>query len=350
MSLISKRLLAVIAALVCVAAGVPASASSFVKIQFNLSLETAPYDTVYLELFDDTPATQANFLNYVNDGDYDGILMHRLAYGFVLQGGGFDLNLDPIATDPQVVNEFGRSNLRGTLAMAKLAAPEDGGPPNGGPDSATNQFFFNLADNSANLDNQNGGFTVFARVLGNGMDLIDAFATLPLLDLGAPFDTLPVLKTTSGNIPVIMQTVTQVQLIIGDTNLDGSVDQNDADLLASTLVGGTDEPQFDVDRNGITEQADLNMLNDLLKGDLNGDGFVGISDLDIVLAHWNQTVTPGDAADPSGDGYVGIDDLDSVLGAWNLGTPPVPAVSTPEPTAALLLGLGASAFTLRRRA
>ncbi len=62
-----------------------------------------------------------------------------------------------------------------------------------------------------------------------------------------------------------------------------------------------------------------------LIGDLDGDGFVGLSDMDIVLGAWNQSVTAGDwlAGDPSGDGFVGLDDLDIVLGNWNAGTAPV---------------------------
>ncbi len=61
-----------------------------------------------------------------------------------------------------------------------------------------------------------------------------------------------------------------------------------------------------------------------ITGDLDGDGFVGINDLNIVLGSWNQSVPPGDPlADPSGDGFVGIDDLNIVLGNWNAGTPPV---------------------------
>ncbi|MDH3986531.1 MAG: peptidylprolyl isomerase [Gammaproteobacteria bacterium] len=130
---------------------------------------------VEIELFDTVaPETVANFLNYVNAGDYDGTFIHRSVPGFILQMGGFIF--DPaqgdffaegtshIPTDPPVVNEFRMSNVRGTIAMAKLG---------GDPDSATSEFFFNLADNSENLDNQNGGFTVFAQVI-SGQDVIDA--------------------------------------------------------------------------------------------------------------------------------------------------------------------------------
>ncbi len=86
-----------------------------------------------------------------------------------------------------------------------------------------------------------------------------------------------------------------------------------------------------------------------LTGDLDGDGFVGINDLNIVLANWNQNVPPADpAADPSGDGFVGIDDLNEVLGNWNAGTPPTSNTTIPEPGTLSMLGiLGVCSF--RRR-
>ena len=103
-----------------------------------------------IQLMDATaPATVANFLNYVTSGAYDNSFIHRSVPGFIIQGGGYrwDSASDSVASIPAnapVINEFNasRSNLRGTIAMAKL-----GGDPN----SATSQWFFNLADNSANL-------------------------------------------------------------------------------------------------------------------------------------------------------------------------------------------------------
>ncbi len=86
-----------------------------------------------------------------------------------------------------------------------------------------------------------------------------------------------------------------------------------------------------------------------IPGDLDGDGFVGINDLNLVLGNWNQNVPPGDPlADPSGDGFVGIEDLNLVLGNWNTGTPPGGSPNTiPEPGSLALLGAGY--MTLMRR-
>ncbi|MEZ6190532.1 MAG: GH25 family lysozyme [Phycisphaerales bacterium] len=86
----------------------------------------------------------------------------------------------------------------------------------------------------------------------------------------------------------------------------------------------------------VTEQAVL------VTGDLNGDGFVGINDLNIVLGNWNQNVTAGSwlLGDPSGDGYVGIEDLNAVLGNWNAGTPPVAEAAAASQDESLALAGG----------
>ena len=98
------------------------------------------------------------------------------------------------------------------------------------------------------------------------------------------------------------------------------------------------------------------LLDMPLAGDLNGDGFVGLDDLDIILNHWNQNVTvgdllQGDVTGPGGspDGYVGLDDLDVLLNNWNTGTPPpLGASAIPEPGCAVLLGLGTSILIRRK--
>lgn len=124
-----------------------------------------------------TPETVRNFLQYVTDEDYNNTVVHRVVPDFVMQAGGFEftgnLPLTAIPTDNSIKNEPVYSNVRGTIAMAKVANNEN---------SATSQWFVNLSDNSGGdpkLDTQNGGFTVFGEVI-EGMDNIDAIAALPL--------------------------------------------------------------------------------------------------------------------------------------------------------------------------
>lgn len=168
-----------------------------------------PLGSFRIELLaEQAPATVANFLQYVTDGDYVDSFIHRSVPGFVVQGGGFVFTSDGVVdvpTDPPVVNEFGLSNLRGTVAMAKLG---------GDPDSATSGWFVNLADNSANLDEQNGGFTVFGRVLGDGMSVVDAIAAAPIFNAGAPFDELPLIDYTAPD-PVLKENVITTTLTLG---------------------------------------------------------------------------------------------------------------------------------------
>jgi hypothetical protein len=144
--------------------------------------------------------------------------------------------------------------------MAKLAAPEDGGPPNGGPDSATNQWFFSLADNSQNLDNQNGGFTVFGRVVGAGMTVVDQIAALPRVNAGSPYDNLPVRDFVGGTIfkenLVIFSSITMLDLPDGDYNFDGVVDGADL-LIWQADIGSTTRAEADGNGDGVINQADL---------------------------------------------------------------------------------------------
>jgi cyclophilin family peptidyl-prolyl cis-trans isomerase len=110
------------------------------------------------------PVTAANFLQYVNDGFYDGTIFHRVIPNFMIQGGGFTPDMKQKTTRPAIVNESknGLKNKRGAIAMARL----------NDPNSATAQFFINHVDN-AYLDKS--GYAVFGQVV-EGMDVVDAIA------------------------------------------------------------------------------------------------------------------------------------------------------------------------------
>ncbi len=140
-----------------------------VKVERNMvKLETS-MGNIVIELNEQAaPVTVKNFLGYVEEGFYDGTIFHRVMPGFMIQAGGFTAEMEQKQPHAPIKNEFKLSNVRGTIAMAKLG---------GDPDSATCQFFISLTDNRRNLDNQNGGFTVFGKVV-EGMDVVDAIASV----------------------------------------------------------------------------------------------------------------------------------------------------------------------------
>ncbi|MDO3386931.1 peptidylprolyl isomerase [Gilvimarinus sp. SDUM040013] len=193
-----------------------------------------------VNLYDEsTPETVANFLEYVSSGDYANTFIHRSVPGFIVQGGGYTFeegftypqNITP--NDP-VGNEPVFANVRGTIAMAKTPTS---------PDSATNQWFFNLADNSANLDNQNGGFTVFGEVTGNGMAIVDAIADLDKAELDGTFSDLPLRDFASGDSITIDETyLVMIQnIVVLDAAPDTAAGLNPTPTTASNdSDGGND--------------------------------------------------------------------------------------------------------------
>ena len=127
---------------------------------------------ITIELFaDDAPISVENFLQYVDEGFFDGTIFHRVIPSFMIQGGSFTPDMSQKATRAAIKNEAqnGLKNERGTLAMART----------GDVDSATAQFFVNVSDN-AFLDHggRDFGYAVFGRVT-DGMDVVDQIASVP---------------------------------------------------------------------------------------------------------------------------------------------------------------------------
>ena len=156
-----------------------------------------------------------------------------------MQMGGFQYNNDfppdSIATGTAVANEPSLSNVRGTVAMAKLG---------GNANSATSQFFINLSDNSSNLDVQNGGFTVFGQVLDDGMTVVDRIAALPKYRYGAPFSEIPLrdfsaTDFTNNVTPNDDNVVIISDIVIIDTNTITNPDLNPVNnTLLNAETGG----------------------------------------------------------------------------------------------------------------
>ena len=137
--------------------------------------------SIKLQLHDDkTPKTVANFEKLATDGFYDGLKFHRVIPNFMIQGGGLTAEMKSKATQMPIKNEAdnGLKNDRGTIAMARTADP----------DSATAQFFINIANNEflnhKSKDSRGWGYAVFGRVL-EGMDVVDAVAGMKTGTRGA---------------------------------------------------------------------------------------------------------------------------------------------------------------------
>ncbi len=168
------------------------SGNTIISFKTNSSSQN---NSLSIQLFDDpnsteyvyTPETVTNFLGYVADNSYDNSIIHRSVNDFVIQGGGFVYSsegIKEIQKKDTVLNEPGNSNLAGTIAMAKVA---------GNPNSATSQWFINLSDNKF-LNDQNGGFTVFGKIIGEGQKLIDEMSNAEIYDgtnIGSAFSSLP---------------------------------------------------------------------------------------------------------------------------------------------------------------
>ncbi|MCM0082080.1 peptidyl-prolyl cis-trans isomerase [Geomonas sp. Red32] len=153
---------------------------------------------ITIELFKDkAPISTRNFLSYVKDQYYDGLVFHRVIKDFMIQGGGLDADLQPKKTKFAIKNEAmnGLKNMRGTLAMARTNMV----------DSATSQFFINVVDN-AFLDNSGKtpdrfGYAVFGQVV-EGMEIVDQIRAVKTGNKGGHQD-VPVEPVTIKSIRLI---------------------------------------------------------------------------------------------------------------------------------------------------
>lgn len=147
----------------------------------------------------------------------------------------------------------------------------------------------------------------------------------------AGLDTANILSLSDAHADETLGFGQTVQLVLGDSSGTSFAAQYDELKYGTAITDVIAVPDF------------------TLTGDLDGDGFVGLDDLDIILNNWNLSIPPGDPlADPTGDSFVGLEDLDLVLQNWNAGTPPAGGSAVPEPASAALVGMG-SLFFLRKR-
>jgi cyclophilin family peptidyl-prolyl cis-trans isomerase len=331
----------------------------------------------------ETPLSVENFLSYQTD--YAGSIIHRWSPGFVIQGGGFTFDRAPDVVNPAgadfypavpqkdyLKNEPGIENTRGTIAMAKLGVSPDGGTT-ASEDSATNQWFFNLADNRSNLDNQNGGFTVFGEVV-SGMEHIDAIAggndkirQWNASSIRSAFGELPLSEyANDGFLPderdLIMLTNVEV---LDDITL--SVLNSNPDLVTATLAGETLTLSYAANTTGaalvtvratavdgrFTDDVFLVAVGTGIAGtvydDTDANGVITTADtplggVDVFIdANDNGTLDDGERSTVSaGDGTYLLDGLGD--GDYLLRTSPSDSQSQTFPIGARQVTLGGAAF------
>lgn len=261
------------------AISVSAQANTIVRI-------STTFGDFSIELFDTvTPVTVQNFLSYVKSGAYNGSFFHRLEKDFVLQGGGFRFvpfeGPIEIPTSSPIVNEFQESNVRGTVAMAKIGTD---------PDSATSQWFVNIGDNSENLDAQNGGFTVFGRVLGDGMTVLDTINELNTYD-PAPQANSTFAKLPLHNVQDFVTNITAANFVTMNAEVVQryssalSVYEASSGLLITTVDGGETLGAYSLNLSLVEDQPEV-------KFRLNGDSLVRLAISRMSALH-SQIPTTG---------------------------------------------------------
>ena len=191
MTTMTRRVAAATCALALATAAGLAAAQEAPKVKFS----TSAGDFVVEVYPDKAPKTVENFLQYVKDKHYDGTVFHRVIDNFMVQGGGFDENMvekktrAPVVHEGRMALEKGLTNQPGYLAMART--PD--------PNSATSQFFINVADNRR-LDPTPSapGYTVFGKVV-SGMDVINKIKGVPVGQRGMHGDVpkTPVVITSA---------------------------------------------------------------------------------------------------------------------------------------------------------
>ena len=190
------------------------------------------------------PINAANFLSYVNAGSYSNSFIDRSVPGFVVQGGSYDIvsgSIAAIPTSAPVVLEYNLPNALGTLAAARTSVLN----------SATSAWYINTVDNSTNLGPTNaGGYTVFGRILGTGMTVVNAIASLPVYNVNSgQFPNLPVYNynSTSGSLTtsnlVMVNSITQIPMFPTPTAktavLTWNISSSNPATALATLSGST---------------------------------------------------------------------------------------------------------------
>ncbi len=237
------------------------------------------------------PISTENFVRYTKSGHYDGTIFHRVMSTFMIQGGGFDTEMNQKSVSDPIKNEWqnGLKNDRGTIAMARTSDP----------DSATSQFFINVVDNGA-LDQPRGGaaYAVFGKVL-HGMDVVDK---------------IKMVKTTSKkghqNVPVDNVVIQTVKVL-----------DSDSPELKAYLISDFDKAMKLVSEKGGDSTKGVKTDSGLWYTDITkGDGPTPPSAATKVKVHYTGWLVDGQKFDSSRDREKPAEfPLNRVIAGWTEG-------------------------------
>lgn len=233
--------------------------------------------SVDVELLDqDAPITVGNFLTYQTSDAWDNLISHRDVDDFIVQAGGFtvtDGRIAEVDTNPAITNEFNaaNSNLRGTLSMATLT---------GNIDSGTSQWFFNVVDNTFLDDAKH---TVFGRVIGEGMTVIEGINQLPQYNLSSQYS-----HPALGNVPLRQPPPAGVPLT-GSLSMSalGNVVTGTGTLFNTELSPGEvfwlNGQLFEV--STVISDTEITTVEDAISASTNQPGYVDLlpADSDFVI-------------------------------------------------------------------
>ena len=247
------------------------------------------------------PITVANFLQYADDGYYEGTIFHRVIPQFMIQGGGFDKDMNQRPPREAIKNEWqnGLKNVRGTIAMARRG---------GQPDSATSQFFINVVDNP-NLDQSErdgAAYAVFGRV-ADGMDVVDAIRYLKT-SKHERSEALPV-ET------VVIERVTRIGKDAGETaKKEGERKAEAARLAAGQAVAAFTKELAEMEAQAVTTESGLKYV-DLVVG--TGESPQRTSVVTVHYAGWLTNGTEFDSSYKRGEPATFT--LNKVIPGWEEG-------------------------------
>lgn len=204
------------------------------------------------------PQSVANFLTYVQSGAFTDTIFHRSVPNFIVQTGGFTSSsttftstsqFQTIHTNAPIPLEYNLPNALGTVAMARTSDPN----------SATDEWFINTADNTQTLGASNsGGYAVFGKIIGNGMQVVNAIAAVPIATgLSGTFQSLPV-DTNNGNQLVRISSVTLDSIdgtVFSDVNGNGTLDSGERGVAGRTVY-------IDANNNGVLDSGETKTTTD----------------------------------------------------------------------------------------